>query len=83
MLAVLLGMTMGMTAQPEARRQAQQNAKQQSNANNITTRAQIMFPTAATMDEDVVWRRDIYRELVSMRMPTHHCIILWSHWAIR
>lgn len=63
MLAVLLGMTMGMTAQPEARRQAQQNAKQQSNANNITTRAQIMFPTAATMDEDVVWRRDIYREL--------------------
>ena len=63
LLAVLLGMTMGVTAQPEARRQAQQNAKQQSNANNITTRAQIMFPTAATMEEDVVWRRDIYREL--------------------
>ena len=63
LLAVLLGMTMGVTAQPEARRQAQQNAKQQSNANNITTRAQIMFPTAATMEENVVWRRDIYREL--------------------
>ena len=28
-----------------------------------TTCAQIMFPTAASMDEDVVWRRDIYREL--------------------
>lgn len=63
LLAVFLGMTMGITAQPEARRQAQQKAKQQSNANNITTRAQIMFPTAASMDEDVVWRRDIYREL--------------------
>lgn len=63
LLGVLLGMTMGITAQPEARRQAQQKAKQQSNANNITTRAQIMFPTAASMDEDVVWRRDIYREL--------------------
>lgn len=63
MLAVLLGMAMGISAQPEARRQAQQNAKQQSNANNMTTRAQIMFPTAATMEEDVVWRRDIYREL--------------------
>ncbi len=63
LLAVLLGMTMGIAAQPEARRQAQQKAKQQSNANNITTRAQIMFPTAASMDEDVVWRRDIYREL--------------------
>lgn len=48
-------------AQPQARRN-QQNAKQ-SNANNMTTRAQISFPTSAAMDEDVVWRRDIYREL--------------------
>ncbi len=63
LLAVLLGMTMGVYAQPEARRQAQQKARQQSNANNMTTRAQIMFPTAASMADDVVWRRDIYREL--------------------
>lgn len=63
LLTVLLGMTMGIAAQPEARRQAQQKTKQQSNANNMTARAQIMFPTAASMDEDVVWRRDIYREL--------------------
>ena len=62
MLAVFLGMTMGIAAQPEARRQAQQKAKQ-SNANSMTTRAQIMFPTSASMGEDVVWRRDIYREL--------------------
>lgn len=63
LLVALVGMTMGISAQPEARRQAQQKAKQQSNANNMTTRAQIMFPTAASMEEDVVWRRDIYREL--------------------
>ena len=60
---MLLGMSLGMSAQPEARRlQAQQKAKQ-SNADNMTTRAQISFPTAAPMGDDVVWRRDIYREL--------------------
>ena len=49
-----------ISAQPAARRkqQAQQNT---SNAQTITTRAQISYPTAAPMDEDVVWRRDIYR----------------------
>lgn len=49
-------------AQPAARRNAQrqQNA---SNAQNLTTRARISYPTAATMSEDVVWRRDIYREI--------------------
>lgn len=62
-LCALLGMVQVMDAQPEARRQAQQKAAQQTNANNMTTRAQIMFPTTAAMDEDVVWRRDIYREL--------------------
>ncbi len=56
-------MTQGIIAQPQARRQQAQQKAQQSNANNMTTRAQISFPTAAPMDEDVVWRRDIYREL--------------------
>ena len=60
---MLLGMTLGMSAQPEARRQQAQKKAQQSNADNMTTRARISFPTAAPMDEDVVWRRDIYREL--------------------
>lgn len=63
LLLMLVGLVQGVSAQPEARRQAQQKAKQQSNTNNMTTRAQIMFPTAPTMDQDVVWRRDIYREL--------------------
>ncbi len=51
-------------AQPQARRQQQQAAATaKSNANNMTTRAQISFPTEAKMSEDVVWRRDVYREL--------------------
>ncbi len=62
-IIMLLGMTLGIIAQPQARRQQAQQKAQQSNANNMTTRAQISFPTAAPMDEDVVWRRDIYREL--------------------
>ena len=48
-------------AQPARRRIQQQGSR--SNANTITTRAKISFPTSATMEEDVVWRRDIYREL--------------------
>ena len=63
LLLMLVGLVEGAFAQPEARRQAQRKAQNKSNANNMTTRAQIMFPTAASMDEDVVWRRDIYREL--------------------
>lgn len=52
-----------LNAQPAARLAEQQEAAQKSNANNMTTRAQISFPTQAPMQEDVVWRRDIYREL--------------------
>ena len=48
-------------AQPQARRNAQRQTK--SNVNNITQRQLLSFPTMAPMSEDVVWRRDIYREL--------------------
>lgn len=51
---------LAISAQPAARRNQQMA---QSPANTITTRAQISFPTAAPLQEDVVWRRDIYREL--------------------
>lgn len=51
-----------VNAQPAARRREQQQ-KKASNAQAITTRARISFPTAAPMSEDVVWRRDIYREI--------------------
>ena len=42
-------------AQPKSQRNNQQQAPK-SNANNITTRAKIGFPTTAAMSEDVVWR---------------------------
>lgn len=53
-------------AQPKARRQQQQKAQQQqqqSQNQGVSMRARLMFPTAIDMPEDVVWRRDIYREL--------------------
>lgn len=56
-------------AQPKARRQQQQQAqqqkRQQGQAQNqgMSMRARLMFPTAVDMPEDVVWRRDIYREI--------------------
>ena len=64
-LFLLLGMVQGIWAQPEARRQAaaQKKAAQQ-NGDTPTLRAQISFPTALPMDEDVVWRRDIDRKSV-------------------
>lgn len=49
------------SAQPQ-RRRAQQNA-QPPRSQNITTRATVSFPTMEAMPEDVVWRRDVYREL--------------------
>lgn len=51
-----------VNAQPAARRREQQR-KSASAAQTLTTRARISFPTAARMSEDVVWRRDIYREI--------------------
>jgi gliding motility associated protien GldN len=50
-------------AQPKARRAQQQKTEQKSNANNMTERARLMFPTMAPLSENVVWRRDVYREL--------------------
>ena len=55
-------------AQPKARRQqqaqkAQQQKSSQQQNQGMTMRARLMFPTAVDMPEDVVWRRDIYREI--------------------
>lgn len=51
-------------AQPAARRtQQSQKTQAKSNANNMTERAKIAFPTQQKMPEDVVWRRDLYRLL--------------------
>ena len=51
-------------AQPKARRQqAQQQQHQKTQNQGMTMRARLMFPTATEMPENVVWRRDIYREI--------------------
>lgn len=63
LLLLLLGTVQGILAQPEARRREAQQKSSQTNASTVTNRARIMFPTSAPMGEDVVWRRDIYREL--------------------
>ena len=56
-----------VSAQPKARRQQpkaqQQQNKQQAQNQGLSMRAKLMFPAAIDMPEDVVWRRDIYREL--------------------
>ena len=43
--------------------QQQQAKKQGSQSQGVTRRMQISYPVALDMPEDVVWRRDIYREL--------------------
>jgi len=41
----------------------QQQQKKQTGGQGMTERMRIMYPTALDMPEDVVWRRDIYREI--------------------
>ncbi|MGN0216557.1 MAG: gliding motility protein GldN, partial [Prevotella sp.] len=54
----------GASAQSAKRRAEQAEAQaRKSNQNQLSTRAQISFPTQAEMQEDVVWRRDVYREI--------------------
>lgn len=56
-----------VTAQPKKSRTQQtktEKQKQQSGTQQgMTRRMQLQYPTALDMPEDVVWRRDIYREV--------------------
>ena len=61
-------MAANVTAQPKVRRQQKTETKAQTQkvtAQNqgISQRARLMYPTSLDMPEDVVWRRDIYREI--------------------
>ena len=68
MITLMAGTAM---AQPKARRQQQQTQRQQgqkqqqATAQNqgLSQRARLMYPTSLDMPEDVVWRRDLYREI--------------------
>lgn len=51
-------------SQPARRRTTTSNAAaQKGNTEQKSDRASLMFPTSDEMPEDVVWRRDIYRQL--------------------
>lgn len=64
LLAVMMLASVTVDAQPQARRKANaQAAQKKSNANTMTERALLSFSTQQKMSEDVVWRRDVYREL--------------------
>jgi gliding motility associated protien GldN len=62
---MILLMADAAVAQPKKRRNQQQTDQQQrkSPSSAMSMRAQISFPTALDIPEEVVWRRDIYREL--------------------
>lgn len=63
MMLLIAGCCSVAFAQPQQRRNQQAQQQKKSNADNMTTRARLDFPTTAPMSEDVVWRRDIYRQL--------------------
>ena len=65
-ITVTLLVVSAVTAQPAKRRNATPEANGQTPTAAAATandRASLMFPTTDAMPDDVVWKRDIYREL--------------------
>lgn len=62
-LMMIVLMSAYTVAQPKQRRSQQTEQQQKGPSSAMSMRAQISFPTALDMPEEVVWRRDIYREL--------------------
>ena len=63
LLLIIAFLAQGISAQPKLRRAEAKKAQKKSNAENVTLRSQISFPVEMKMNEDVVWRRDVYRKL--------------------
>ena len=66
LVLLMIGLVVGQVmAQPKKSRipQSEQQQKKKNPTSAMSLRAQISFPTALEMPEEVVWRRDIYREL--------------------
>ena len=64
LIAVTLLVASVVQAQPAKRRVTPVNEQQpQAGKAAATDRASLMFPTTAVMPEDVIWKRDIYRQL--------------------
>ena len=62
-LVLMVSVAVAQPPQRRAEQQAQQQTKQNAASSAMSMRAQISFPTAVEMPEEVVWRRDIYREI--------------------
>ncbi|MBQ6192451.1 MAG: gliding motility protein GldN [Bacteroidaceae bacterium] len=63
-ITVTLLVASAATAQPtRSRAAATSRATEQAGKPAATDRASLMFPTTAAMPDDVVWKRDIYRQL--------------------
>jgi len=63
-ITVTLLMASAATAQPAKRRiTAPVTSEESAKPSAASDRASLMFPTTAAMPEDVVWKRDIYRQL--------------------
>lgn len=65
MIMVATALCVGAQAQPTKRRTTTSNAEAQSKSTRVqaSDRFALMFPTEQEVPEDVVWRRDIYRQL--------------------
>ena len=63
LITVMLLMAGTTSAQPSKTRVPKQETAEQTGKSTATDRASLMFPTTAIMPEDVVWKRDIYRQL--------------------
>ena len=64
LLSMIMMMAGSALGQPQRSRVQPAEQKQKQNPSSaMSMRAQLMFPTAVEMPEEVVWRRDIYREL--------------------
>ena len=61
MIVLMSGPVMSQPQRSRVQPAEQQQKKSPSSA--MSMRAQLTFPTAVEMPEDVVWRRDIYREI--------------------
>ncbi len=64
-LALIFCMGVAVQAQPTKRRSTTSNAAAQQGNKRVqaSDRAALMFPTNVEVPEDVVWKRDIYRQL--------------------
>ena len=62
-IALMAGTAVAQPPQRRVEQQTQQRNQQNAASTAMSMRAQISFPTAVEMPEEVVWRRDIYREI--------------------